>query len=351
MAQQKLSPDMRARMFSQMTRKYDQVLPSEKFKENSTLSFQLPKTRFLSKITLHVRGTFKAKHGSKVTYTKSVFDKYNLVRRVRLSINNGFNPYDISGNMLSLYNKANHYQSPDTDAFGLDVLGNTVSVAGATNTVTFSLELPISLNDRDPIGLLLLQNEQSIVTLNVDTSLLTSIMTDNDVDIEDDSIYVTPVLETFSIPLIPDAIPDYSIVKLVNEQSENIVSTNEMIVKLPLGLTYRKLGVYLASDTSYTAIPHANITGFQLIFNQADTPINVSSDHVARKNKYDYDGTMPLGAYMFDFSTQGIANLGGGRDYVDTERLTECWLKVQFSGLVGATNYIHIFSEKLAKLQ
>jgi hypothetical protein len=351
MAQQKLSPDQRARMFSQMTRKYEQVLPSEKFKENSTLSFQLPKTRFLSKITLHVRGTFKTAHGSKTSFTKSIFDKFNLVRRVRLSINNGFNPYDISGNMLSLYNKANHYQRPDADVFDLDVLGNVVSVSGTTNTVTYALELPISLNDRDPIGLLLLQNEQSIVTLNVDTSSLSSIMTDNDITISDDSIYFTPVLETFSIPLIPDAIPDYSIVKLVNEQSENIVSTNEMIVKLPLGLTYRKLGVYLASDTAYTPIPHANISGFQLIFNQADTPINVSSDHVARKNRVDYDGSMPVGSYMFDFSSQGIANLGGGRDYVDTERLTECWLKVQFSGLSGASNYIHLFSEKLAKLQ
>jgi hypothetical protein len=352
MGTQKVSPAQRLLNFANMTRKYVQMLPSQSFAENSTLSFQIPKARFLSKITLIVKGTFKLAHGSKTTYTASNFNKHNLLKRVRLTINNGFNPFDISGNMLSLYNIINKYNQADADTFGLDARTTTSSVSsgGATNTVSMVYELPITLNDKDLIGMLMLQNDQSIVTLNVDCSTILSVMTDTDITSSAISITVTPVLETFSIPLIPDAIPDYSIVKLVNEQSENIVNTNEMIVKVPTGLTYRKFGLYLASDTIYTPIPHANISYFKIQMNQADTPVNIPADMVAYQNKIDYDGGLPLGCYVFDFATQGIANYGSGRDYIDTERLQEFWVTIGFSGLSGATNYVYLFKEMLAKL-
>jgi hypothetical protein len=347
----KLSPQQRAINFAQATRKYEQQLPSAKYVENSTLQFQLPKARFLSKITLLVKGTFKATDGTKTAITKAVFDKYNLIRRVRLSINNGFNPYDISGQMLSMYNKIAMFNKPASDVFGLDSLGVVVSSGGTVNKVSFAMELPITLNDRDPIGLIMLQNDQSIVTLNVDTSPIEKIMTDDDIVLSDVDITITPVVETFSIPNFADAIPDYSVVKLVNEQSENIVGTNEMVIKLPVGMTYRKVGFYLASDTVYTPIASDKISGFQLVFNQADSPINVPAEYIAYKNKNAYDGALPLGAYVLDFSEQGIANYGGGRDYVDTERLQEAWVKVLFKDLTGSSNYVYTFAEKLAKLR
>ena len=349
---QKISPAQRAMRFAEMTRKYEQMLPSQNFAENTSLQWQLPKARFLSKITLIVKGTFKLTHANKTTYTASNFDKHNLLKRLRLSINNGFNPFDISGNMLSLYNKINKFSKPSADNFSLDVrtTANSVSSGGATNTVSMVLELPITINERDPIGLILLQNEQSIVTLNIDTGAITDIMTDTDITSSALSVTITPVIETFSIPAIPDAIPDYSIVKLVNEQSEQIVNTNEMTVKLPVGLTYRKFMLYLASDSIYTAIEHSYISYFKLQFNQADTPIYIPADYVAYKNKMDYDGALPVGAYAFDLSAQGIANLGGGRDYIDTERLTEAWLSIGFNSLGGSTNYVYLTSEKLAKL-
>ena len=350
MTNSKLTPSQRAMLFANATRKYEQSLPSQTLIENQTLSFQLPKTRFLSKIYLIVKGSFKVAHASDATYTKTTFDKYNLIKRVRMSINNGFNPYDISGSMLRLYNQMNKFATPSADNFSLDVLGNTVSSAGTTNNVSMVLELPITINERDPIGLLLLQNEQSIVTLNIDCGAISDLMTETDHVITEKAITITPVIETFSIPSIPDAIPDYSIVKLVNEQTENIVNTSEMTVKVPVGLTYRKLGLYLSSDAVKTPIAHSKLSYFKFQFNQADTPIYVPADQVAYKNKVDYAGQVPVGAYLFDFSNQGIANLGGGRDYIDTERLTECWVSIGFNNLSGSSNYVTMFSEKLAKL-
>lgn len=349
-AQTKLNPAQRAALFAQSTRQYKQELPSMTFKEGETVSISLPKTRFLSKISLKVKGSFKATHASKTSFTKANFDKYKLLRQIRMSINNGFNPYQIGGVELALYNKMNNFQPLGADNFSLDTLGNTVSSGGTVNKVAYTLDLPMTLNDRDPVGLIMLQNEQTVVTLSVDCGNIKDMMTDTDITISDISITVTPVIETFSIPMIPDAVPDYSVIKLVNEQIENVVGAGDMIVKLPVGLTYRKIMVFIATDTGFTPVDHTKLGNFQLVFNQADTPYNVSADHVAYENRKAYGGQLPAGAYAFDFSSQGVANLGGGRDYIDTERLTEFWLKINFKEISGSSNYVYVVAEKLARL-
>lgn len=350
MANAKLNPTQRAALFAQSTRQYKQELPSMTFKEGETISISLPKTRFLSKISLKVKGSFKVTHASKTTYTKAKFDKYKLLRQVRMSINNGFNPYQIGGVELYLYNLMNRFNAAGADNFGLDALENVVSSGGTVDKVSYVLDLPMTLNDRDPVGLVMLQNEQTVVTLSVDCGYIKDLMTDTDITISDINIQVTPVIETFSIPMIPDAVPDYSVIKLVNEQIENVVGAGDMIIKLPVGLTYRKIMLYVATDTGFTPIDHTKLGNFQLVFNQADTPVNVSADHVAYENRKAFGGSLPAGCYAFDFSSQGIANYGGGRDYIDTERLTEFWLKVNFKEISGSSNYVYVVAEKLARL-
>jgi hypothetical protein len=348
----KLSPQARALNFMQATRKYHQILESRQFLEGQTLSFQLPKTRLLSNIYLMVSGTFKTTHASKTTFQKGVFDKYNLIKQTRLSINNGFNPFSISGGMLNLYNKVNLFKNLNLapDVYGNDTLENVVSSAGTTNKVKFALELNVALNERDTVGLQNLQSESTLVTLQVDCGYLKDMMKDTDINTSDCNIMITPVIETFSIPAHPDAQPDISIIKLVNEETRQVVSAGEMIINLQTSFTYRKLYVYVASDTAKTPMDKDLITGFQLVFNQADTPINVPADFVTYENRKEYQGAVPQGCYVFDFSSQGIANLGGARDYIDTERLNEFWLKIKFGNITGNSNYVTVVSEKLARL-
>jgi hypothetical protein len=42
--------------------------------------------------------------------------------------------------------------------------------------------------------------------------------------------------------------------------------------------------------------------------------------------------------------------MGGGRDYIDSEKITEFWLKISFNNLTGSSNYVYEVSEQLAKL-
>jgi hypothetical protein len=347
----KVTAAQRAALFSQATRQYMQTLPSMTFTEGQPVSQVLPKTRFLSKIFLLVKGTFKAKHASKTTFTKSNFDKYNLLKNVYISINNGFMPYKISGPMLSLYNKINNYKNVAlADNYDTDLLENVVSADGASDKVQFILELPQTINDRDTIGLILLQNDATVVNIGADLGAVKDVMTDTDIEISDININITPIIVSYSVPAIPDAVPDYSILKIVNQETQNVVSAGEMIIKLPTQLTYRKMFIYVATDGKFTAMDHSLIKNFQIVFNQADTPYNIPADLVAYQNKVDYQGSLPAGCYAFDFSAQGIANMGGSRDYIDTERLSEFWLKITFGDITGNSNYVHIVRENLARL-
>jgi hypothetical protein len=346
----KLSAQQRAVNFAQATRQYKQELPAMNFQEGQTISTSFPKTRFASKCFLRVRGSFKVAHASKTTFGKAVFDKYKLLRQVRIRVNNGFNPYQIGGAELSLYNTMDRFSTPSADPMNTNVLGNVVSVAGTENTVCFTAELPFTLTDKDPIGLVMLQNDQTVVTLEIDCGSVKDVMTDTDITVSDIKIQIVPVLETFSIPQSDDFVPDYSIIKIVNEQIESVTGAGEMIIKLPVGMTYRKMLLYIATDTKFTPADIANLGNFQLVFNQADSPYSISAEHIAYENRKMYAGQLPAGTFAFDFASQGLANLGTGRDYVDTERLTEFWVKINFKQITGATNYVYVVSEKLAKL-
>lgn len=346
----KLSPAQRASLFAQATRQYVQKQPALIFAENQSVSFQLPKARFGSKLVLKVAGVFTASHATKTVFAKKNFDKYRLLRQIKVSANNSFSPYQVAGFELRLLNLINEFAGKVADPFGLDALGTVVSVGGAVNTVKFNLELPLTLNDRDSVGLWMLQDGQSVVSLDLDFGSIKDMMVDTDINISGINITVTPYLETFSIPPIADAIPDYSVIKVVNSQIKPVSGNGDTVINLPVGLTYRKLIFFIATDDQLTPIAHSGVGDIQLMFNQADSPYVYDGDYLAIKNSTDYAGLLPLGAYVMDWSTQGLPNLGGGRDYIDTERLTQFDIKFNLSGLSGSANKIYVIAEKLAKL-
>lgn len=348
----KLNPAQRSANFNLQTRAYEQGLGSMSFAESQTIQQVLPKSRFAQHLYLLVTGSFTCAHASKTTFAKAPFDKYNLLKQIRLNYNSGFNPYQISGSKLWLYNQLQNGLNDylDADNFGTNVLGNTVSVGGTSNAVKFALECPLTINQRDTIGLINLQSVETSLTLQIDCDSVKSVMTDTDITISNVNITITPVLRTFSIPAMADAVPDYSILKLVNEDSRQIIGNGDNRFTLQTGLTYRRILFFVTSDGK-TALPASDIVKVQVALNQADTPYSFSGDYLAYKNKVEYQGSLPLGVYCIDFADNGLVNYAGARDYLDTEALTQLDLIITFAGLSGSTNMIYIIPEKLAKLQ
>jgi hypothetical protein len=338
-------------LFEQATRENIQTTETITFAENTKKTIVLPKSRTLQKISLLCKGTFKLSHAIKTTYTAKTFNKYHLLRNLRLKLNNGFSPYDLSGVGLYMYNQQSQYKAITDSQNTLDYITNVVSSTGADNSVYFMLDIPITVNDRDFIGLLDMQASAINVEFEVTFGNITDIMTDTDITASSISITCIPVLTTFSIPaLTKDAIPTFDTVKIVHEQKTNISSTGYTTIKLPTGLTYRKLLLYLKQDANYTPIPLSRVDSFSLALNQADTPYNIPADYLVNRNTKQRGASFDTGLYSFDFSNNGIANYGSGRDYMDSENLSEFWVKVNMATLSGSVNEIITISEQIAQI-
>lgn len=326
----RISPAQRAALFAQATRQNIQPLPAIAGAEDSTVSFNLHKVRLTSKLRLMVTATLTATHATETSYTPAAFAPWTLLRRVVVEINNGFGPYNLSGRELYFYNLTRGDAGTlarQTSGRGRCVQGLTASSSGTANTVRFVVDLPFTLNDRDPMGLLLTQNQETVVSCQVDIANAAAIApASTGYTFALSNIVITPIVETFSIPITPDAFPDLSILKLVHSKREAIDGAGVVTVSLPVGNTYRKLIVFVEDASG--GVADSDISGnMELVFNEADIPYRIPPAALAAINQEQFDTTLPQGLYVFDFSYQGLANYGGARDYIDTERLTEFWLR------------------------
>lgn len=349
-----LSPQQRAMLFSQGTRQTLQMLPTVSAQgESTTIQFDLPKTRLLSRILLEVEAvaTLKATSGSAIA--KSAFTPFDILRRVTLDLNNGFSPFMVSGRDLFLYNNVRLNPDvllPGTNKRGMTYVENAASAAGVDAKIKFTLPLPVVLNERDPQGLVLLQNPETQVQLTIDIDKLEKAYKPNASNGETvtfKSLKITPMVETFTIPPTPDAFPDISILKLVHAKANTFAGNGQNNIALTTGTLYRKLILFF-EDENGAPLKDEDFTGnLELVFNQADSPINIKPSVLSALNHSQLGYPLPDGVYVFDFSYQGIPNLGGSRDYIDTERLTEFWLRFTTTkgGKVTAIN------ETLSRLQ
>lgn len=340
----KLTPAQKASMFAAATRQNWQKIPATALSENNTVTFTIPKARLLSRTWLKIQGTFTIAHASVTALTKARMAPWTLIKQIRLQVNNGFNPYQISGKGVYQYNSI----AADTNLMDtITTLGSTASSGGTSNTIDILVDLTDVLNDRDPVGLVLAQNQETVITVSIDFGTVASLFTDSATTTSLIAINVTPVTETFTVPASSDAIPDLSVLKLVAEQNFNIpASGSAQVIKLPVGQTYRKILMNFEASTN-VAMTDAQIGDLSLIFNQADIPYIIPADVLRKINTKAYGAALPAGVLVWDFSDQGVANLGGSRDLIDTERLTEFW--VSFNP--GTTGNVQVVSETLTRLQ
>ena len=363
-----LTASQRAQLFAQATRQNMQMLPSQSVSGGgSTMSFTLPKARLLSKIMLDVEATVNIKHASKTVLPDTDdFTPYRLIRRLSLDLNNGFAPFVLGGGhvaMLNLIQRGNAgYVKEAMQSVNLDASWNVdgqnnygywtpqqASPSGVDNKLRFTIELPVTTNDRDPISLILLQNESTNVSLVLDIcnglDMFNGSTDGYTVDIK--NVTVTPLVESFSIPANSQAMPDISVLKLTHSRTDDFTGAGQHIIKLNTGTIYRRL-LFRILDENNIPIEDEDLLGnIEIVFNQADIPYSMKPRLLRMINTTQYGFKLPKGMYVFDFAYQGIAGMGGTRDLIDTERLTEFWLRftTQNSG------HIELVTETLSRLQ
>lgn len=355
---QTLTASQRASLFAQATRQNMQMLPTQSVTNGaSTMTFTFPKARLLSKVLIDFTARVKTTHETKTDLPNvDIFTPYKLIRKISLDLNNGWSPYVIGGKemcMLDMIHRGNAQylydvvNKEDSNAFGY-WKNKGASPTGQENEIRFTLELPITLNDRDPIGLILLQNESTYVNLVIDWANASDMFENADgYTFELVEGKATVMTETFSIPANATAFPDISVLKLTTSRNDSYVGAGQHIIKLSTGTIYRRLIFRILDENGQPLSDEEISSNIDLVFNQADSNYSINPRMLRMLNTTQYGFTLPKGMYVLDFAYQGMVGLSGTRDYVDTERLTEMWLRYSTNG----SGRIEIVSETIARLQ
>lgn len=375
MADTKLTAQQRAQLFGANTRQHRQMLNTQTGAAGQSMTFTVPKTRLLQAISLHVKTEFNLKNNQAVTipeYETGVSTlAYRVLRNVFIDYNNGFRPVRGSAEELAKLNMArinprilcprsetlyNEYGRTMCNLYDVDGKATSKYAIKSTTaqkfTADFVLEIPLTLNDRDPVGLILAQSQESLININIDVETNAGFINDGlkhtypNLSAEITSVKVTPMLTTFSIPSSQDCFPDLSVLKIVDARTETYNGSGSNLVKLPVGMIYRKLVLDFTDENGVELDDSAITSNIELIFNGADIPYAISAEHLRYLNTSQLGYELPKGLYLFDFSNQGIPNLGGSRDYIDTERITEFNLRFTTAG----RGKVDVISEKISRL-
>lgn len=354
-AANKVSPQERNQYFAQTTRQKMQVTPVKTGAGSAlgeSVQFDLPKINLTSKIRVLITAQVKASHATLANFKPHPFAPYNLIRRILVDLNTGFNPFSVTGTELYMYSLLRDnavVMQRQESGRGKVVMGTKASPTGAINEISLLVDLPMTLNDRDPVGLVVTQNQETTVSVNIDFANDAKILSadGSGLTLDVTNIKVEPLVESFSIPPIAEAFPDISVLKLVQATRASISGPGQHYVALPTGYTYRKLMFLVVDENGKGVIDSALPGNIEIVLNQADNPYRITSNHLAKINHEQFGVTLPDGMYAFDFSYQGIANMGGARDYFDTERLTEFWLRFN----TAAKGDVYVVYEMLSRLK
>lgn len=355
MADNKITAQQRALLFGASTRQHWQMIGSQDISGGAqTATFRVPKSRILQGFRLLVDAEIKVK-GSAASIPASEIGKlypYRIIRRLAVNLNNGFSPIVCSGESMAIMNMFTLHPEmivPNAEDKTLCKAPDTLTCSseGSTNKFAFMIDVPLTLNDRDPVGLILAQNQETAIDFEVDICNGSEIVNNkNGVTVEVSKVKLTVATTTYSIPTNANAFPDMSVLKVVDDRTETFAGSGQNHVKLPCGMIYRKLIVKMLNEDG-TPMSIDNMTGnLELTLNTADHPYSISPAMLRQINKSQLGMALPEGCFAFDFTYQGISNMGGSRDYIDAERISEFTMRFT----TATAGKCVVIAEKLSRL-
>lgn len=350
MATANITAQQRAALFGASTRQHYQMLGMKEVTGGAqTVAWRIPKSRLVSGVKVLVEGKIKTTGSAAVDIGK--LDIYKALRLVSVDFNNGFRPTVVSAYEHALINML--YPMPEmvmaaTDDSTLCKCPAQIaaSASGAETAFSFVLDMPLTLNYRDPVGLVLAQNQETNIDLSIDVANPVAVINNKSgYTAEFTSLKITPMVASFSIPSDLRAFPDMSVLKIVDSRNESFTS-GQSYIKLPTGMIYRKLILKFENEDG-TPMSIDDITSnIEIVFNTADVPYTVSPKMLKAINIQQAGVKFPEGVYFFSFDYQGVLGYGGSRDYIDSERITE--LAVRFNA--NKAGKLTVISEKISRL-
>lgn len=270
-----------------------------------TSFINLPKTGLLAVLHLAIRGSIAG-----TLTVPNALGLASIISRVRVTLNSGIDLVNISGGGY-------HYLL--REAIGSEYIdpNGQSSARSAVTATAFNLDMtvPVSINDRDPLGLIMLQNEQTLVTLYVDWTTDTTVATGATV-----TGTVTPYLELFTVPVDPQDYPPLNIVHQVLEDQQQISGAGDYTYNWPRGNTYLQIlhgfGIGTAGTDAFTK--------FQVRVNQSDYLQNTDIPYLDLEFRKERGRARPAGGLFVDLlASSGLGNFGLTRDVFNSALVTD----------------------------
>lgn len=268
---------------------------------------QLPKTGLLAGIHLRITGTL----GGTLT-SPNALGNASIIRRVRLTANSGIDLINVSG-------AGYHYLlRPMLESEYIDVVGQSnARSAVAAGAVNLDMWLPLCVNMRDPVGLIMLQNEQTILNLTIDWEADATVATAPTFT----AFQVVPYLVLFVVPVnTDDWPPTLSKVHQILEDSQSVVGTADAPYYWQRGNVYLQvchgLGIGAAGADGFTRA--------RMRVQQSDYIIDAGTDFLDMENRVLRGAARVAGSIPLDFlGTSGLGNFGLARDMFNSALVTD----------------------------
>lgn len=328
------------------------------------ISFTFKKVGYGARLFLRVEGTMTLTAADAAIAMKDEHDNrpFALFREIRISVNDGFKPVIASGQLLSALNIVSTPGAAyDVPAASLvpAVSGNPVyqfatvaSSGGTANTWAFTLEVPLQINDLDPVGLLLLQNDKVEITVDIDVESASNLFTLTSGETAAFSGTVYPLIEFFSVPQDPKDRPPAGFAHRLIEEKVAIDSTGDAVVALKGGATYLRT----ISRVILNAAPagFTDIEKLQLAYNASSFPYDITYKSMLMMQRRRYGRDLPKGVHAWDWMYNGIPSYGTSRDWVNTATISDFEQIIRVAGsatLGGNNNYVKILREILVPVR
>lgn len=345
--------------FNEATRQNFTELPAQSYVSGGRIYITLPKVGLLSRLFIKLNGVMTVTHGTG-TAALSERTAYNLFKRIRLVANSGSSIFDVSGYGTYLINTVLHKGELILDSpvdTGTKALTYAAGVAPGANTWNAVLEIPIAINERDPIGLIMLQNSATQLVLEIDLNAeygATDIVAPIVVTGNDTAAFVGTVgcmMEYFTIPRSTDDYPALNVIHQWTEQSDAIASAGAFTKSLLRGNTYMRLMHYA---TISGLLDTADIDKLRIMYNQSETPYTITQLSQLFLQRMRYGRDLPKGTFLHDwYMSNGLVGLGNSRDFLNSANVTELQTEVNVktgTSVTAGTSFINTISEQLIKI-
>lgn len=270
-----------------------------------TVQMQLPPAGILARIWLVITGTVAG-----TLSAPNALGMASILKRLRVTANSGQDLWNVSG-------AGYHYMIRQFSGLYRDPFpaSNARSAVTAT-TFDISCLLDFQVNQRDPLGFIMLQNRQTVLNLSLDFETDATVATGATV-----TATATPYLEIFTVPQDPKDYPPFNLVYQVLEEQASVTGAQDYVYTWQRGGTY--LGIHHGAGIAASAAD--SFSRVRLRTNQAFYIYDANPAMLSAEFAYNHAGgiTRNLGHIPLDFiQSSGLNAFGKARDLINSQALT-----------------------------